>query len=140
MSDAASKYFSFNKRPDGGIKLREDGEILCKNARIINSDIVPGATHLSFVHYVNTGLHNTATHVHDVDEIVGFFGSNSDDVDDLGGTMRFFIDGEWVEFDKSCFIFIPAGVEHCPYEILTMERPIMHISMLPTKTYGREEH
>ena len=138
MTDAAKKYFSFQKRADGGIKLRPDGEVLCRNARIINSDIVPGATHLSFVHYVNPGLHDTPTHVHDVDEIVGFFGSDSENVDSLNGVMRFYIDGEWIEFNQSCFIFIPAGIEHCPYEIVSMEKPIMHISMLPTSRYGRD--
>ena len=140
MADAEKRFFSYQKRPDGGVKLNPDGSILCKNARIINSDIIPGATHLSLVHYVNPGLHDTPTHTHDVDEIVGFFGSDPEDVDSLNGVMRFFIDGEWVEFDKSCFIFIPAGVEHCPYEVVSLEKPIIHISMLPTSTYERDAH
>ena len=83
-------------------------------------------------------MSTTPTHVHDVDEIVGFFGSDSENVDSLNGVMRFYIDGEWVQFDQSCFIFIPAGVEHCPYEIVSMKKPIMHISMLPTSQYGRD--
>ena len=45
-----------------------------------------------------------------------------------------------VQIDKSCFIFIPAGVEHCPYEIVSLEKPIIHISMLPTSTYERDAH
>ncbi len=131
------RFFSFKKRPDGGVKKNSDGSVLCKSARIINGDIIPGATHLSYVHYINPGLHDTPTHVHDVDEIVGFFGTDPDDVDNLNGVIRFYIDGEWAEFNQSCFIFIPAGVPHCPYEIVELSRPIAHISMLPTASYGR---
>lgn len=136
MSGAEEKYVSYHKRPNG-IKLNEDGSVLCTSAQLINGDVMPGATHLSAVWYLNPGLHNTATHTHEFDEIVGFIGSNPEDVDDLCGGVRFFIDGEWVDLKHSCFIFIPAGVEHCPYEITAVERPILHISMLPTQSYGK---
>lgn len=137
MSGNASKYLSHYKRPNG-VKHNEDGSVLCTSAQLINSEVMPGATHLSAVWYLNPGVHNTPTHTHDVDEIVGFVGSDPDDVDNLNGVVRFFIDGEWAEIDKSCFIFIPAGVEHCPYEIVRVDRPILHISMLPVEKYERD--
>ena len=137
MANAAEKYVSHYKRPNG-IKYTEEGEVFCTSAQLINSEVMPGATHLSAVWYLNAGVHNTPPHTHDVDEIVGFIGSNPEDVDDLCGIVRFFIDGEWVELEKSSFIHIPADVEHCPYEIVRADRPILHISMLPTKTYERD--
>lgn len=137
MADAASKYVSQYKRPNG-IEINEDGSIFCSSAQLINSEVMPGATHLSAVWYLSPGMHDIPPHVHDVDEIVGFIGSNPEDVDDLGGIVRFFIDDEWVEIDKSSFIYIPADVNHCPYEIVRADRPILHISMLPTKKYERD--
>ena len=135
MATAEEKYFSYHKRPNG-IEYNEDGSKFCSSAQLISSEVHPGALHCSAVWYLSPGRHEIDTHTHDVTEIVGFIGTDPENTEDLGGVMRFYIDGEWVEFDKSCFICIPAGVEHCPYEIVSCERPILHISSLPVTYYG----
>ena len=131
---SAEKYVSYHKRPDG-IEYNADGSKFCSSAQLISSEVVPGAHHLSAVWYLSPGLHDIKTHTHEVGEIVGFIGSNPEDPDDLGGEMRFWIDGEWVTLTKSCFIYIPAGVEHCPYEFIRVDKPILHLSSLPVDFY-----
>lgn len=135
MANGMEKYFSFYKRPNG-IEYNEDGSKFCSSAQLINDTVHAGAMHLSAVWYLSPGKHDIDTHTHEVNEIVGFIGTDTENTEDLCGVMRFYIDGEWVEFDKSCFIVIPAGVEHCPYEVVSNTRPILHISSLPTANYG----
>src|SRR5512143_2011230 len=53
-------------------------------------------------------------HSHDFDEIIGFAGSNRDSPRDLGGEIDFHIGGETLTLTKTCLIFIPRGVVHCP--------------------------
>ena len=138
MADAKKRFFSYHKRPDG-IIYHEDGSKFCSSAQLINGEVMPGCMHLSAVWYLSPGLHDTHTHIHDVDEVVGFIGTDPEDTESLSGTLRFFVDGEWVETDRSCFIYLPAGVPHCPYEIVSLERPIIHLSALPGTSYTRTD-
>lgn len=97
---------------------------------------LPGVPYFSIVWYYSLGQHEEIeTHTHDFDEIVGFMGSNPDDPWNLNGKIRMFLDGEWVEITKSTVMFIPAGVEHCPYIIEEIERPILHWSAAAAEDY-----
>ena len=72
-------------------------------------------------------------HVHNDDEVIGYFGSNTDDPFDLGAEVEINIDGEPYSFEKSCLLFMPQGIEHNPWRIKKMKRPIMvwHMHGLP---------
>ena len=72
----------------------------------------------------------TLPHVHDVDELLGFLGSNPDDPSDLCGEIELHIDGEPHILTKSSYVFIPAGVKHVPLYINRVDRPIFHFSLL----------
>jgi len=63
-------------------------------------------------------------HKHDFDEIIGFAGSNRNHPRDLGGEIEFWMDGEPYTLTKTCFIFIPKGVMHCPVTIKRIDTPI----------------
>jgi hypothetical protein len=67
-------------------------------------------------------------HVHEWDELLGFFGSGREDVHDLGGEVRFWIDDEEHVLTKSCLIFLPKGLKHGPLQIKKVDRPIFHYS------------
>jgi hypothetical protein len=64
------------------------------------------------------------THTHDFDEIIGFAGSNRQHPRDLGGELEFWMDGEPYTLTKTCLIFIPRGVKHCPIVIKRIDTPI----------------
>jgi hypothetical protein len=74
-------------------------------------------------------------HTHDFDEILGFVGTNPDDINDLCGEVELWIDGKRNVSDKSFMAFIPAGVIHCPLNILKAKRPIFHFGACNTKLY-----
>lgn len=63
-------------------------------------------------------------HKHDFDEIIGFAGSNRNHPRELGGEIEFWLDGEPYTLTKTCFIFIPKGVMHCPVVIKRIDTPI----------------
>ena len=63
-------------------------------------------------------------HTHDFDEIICFAGSNRNHPRDLGGEIEFWMDGEPYTVTKTCFIFIPKGVNHCPVVIKRIDTPI----------------
>ena len=62
-------------------------------------------------------------HVHDFDEVISFFGSNPDDLHDLGGEVELWIDGEKSVLNKSFMAYVPAGVKHCPITVKRVDRP-----------------
>jgi hypothetical protein len=74
-------------------------------------------------------------HVHDYDELIGFYGSNPDDQYDLGGVIEFSINGEAHRLTRSTMIWCPAGATHNPMRILEVNRPIFHFSVVMNPTY-----
>lgn len=74
-------------------------------------------------------------HKHDYDEILGFFGSDTKDMYDLGGEAVLWLGDEKHVINKSCLVFIPKGLQHCPLHFNRIDRPIFHFSVGPGKTY-----
>lgn len=76
------------------------------------------------------------SHVHDVDELLCFYGSNPYDPYDLGGEIEIWIEGEKHLLTKSSLIFIPAHTSHLPLYVNKLERPIFHFSLLLNDSYS----
>jgi hypothetical protein len=65
-------------------------------------------------------------HVHEYDETLGFFGTDTENVYDLGGEIEFWLDDEKYMLTRSCIIFVPKGMKHCPIVFRRIDRPIFH--------------
>ena len=63
-------------------------------------------------------------HVHPFPELITFFGTNPDDVHDLGGEVELWIDGEQHIITRSFVAYIPGGVVHCPPECRRRSRAV----------------
>jgi hypothetical protein len=63
-------------------------------------------------------------HSHDFDEVIGFGGTNRNYPRDLGGEIEFSIGGEIHTITKTCLIFVPKGVIHCPVVFKRIDTPI----------------
>jgi hypothetical protein len=63
-------------------------------------------------------------HSHDFDEIIGFGGTNRNYPRELGGEIEFLIGGESHIITKTCLIFVPQGVNHCPITFRRIDTPI----------------
>ena len=96
----------------------------------MDDSIMKGAFYVECVwilpssHY--PGVAEPSPHCHDFDEVVSFIGSNVDDPYDLGGEIEIWLDGEQHILRKTCLIFIPKGMKHCPLIIRRVDRPIYH--------------
>jgi len=63
-------------------------------------------------------------HTHEFDEVIGFGGTNRNHPRDLGGEIEFLIGGESHVITKTCLIFVPKGVSHCPITLRRIDTPI----------------
>jgi hypothetical protein len=62
-------------------------------------------------------------HVHDFDEIVQLIGADPNNPKELGGEVEFWLEDEKFIITKSCAIFIPKGMKHCPMIIKRVDKP-----------------
>jgi hypothetical protein len=74
-------------------------------------------------------------HTHDFDEVLGFCGTNFEDPSDLGGEIELWLGDEQHILTKSCIVFIPKGLKHCPLRIKRVDRPIFHFGAGTTGMY-----
>jgi len=68
-------------------------------------------------------------HVHGHDEIIGFFGTDTSKVLDLGGEIEFWLEDEEYRLTRSCLIYVPGGMKHCPIVFHRIDHPIFHFLM-----------
>jgi hypothetical protein len=103
----------------------------------MDENVVPGAFQVNASWYFKAG--NTledAPHVHDADEMLGFFGSDPDNPHDLGGEIEIWLEDEKQVITKSVMLFIPAGMKHCPLVLKRVDRPIFHFGTIPGNKYS----
>jgi hypothetical protein len=103
----------------------------------LDKEIVEGAFYLSSGWYHKASdVQQAEEHTHEFDEVVAFFGSDPEKPLDLCGLIEFWLGGEKHLIDKSCLIFVPKGMSHCPYWIRKVDRPILHFSTAPYGIYA----
>jgi hypothetical protein len=100
--------------------------------RIIYMDdrVVPGSFYVEAVWVTGSVPTVHPVHRHDHDEVLGFVGSNMEDTSDLGAEIDLVIDGVKTTITKTCFIHVPAGVEHGGLCFRKIDRPVFQIAML----------
>ncbi len=85
-----------------------------------------------------TEKEGTPAHTHDFDEVVGFIGSDPQNPQDLGGEVEFWLEDEKYLLTKSCLIFCPKGMRHCPLKVIRADRPILFLAFSTTSKYVKE--
>lgn len=105
----------------------------------MDSNVIEGAFQMSCTWFIAPAIQLSESHVHDSDEIVGFFGGNPQDPHNLGGEVEIWLENEQFMLTKSTLIFIPKGVRHCPLIIHRADSPIFHISTLTEGEYIKKE-
>lgn len=74
-------------------------------------------------------------HVHDVDEILCFYGSDPSDPYNLNAEIELIIGDESHVLTKSSLIYVPAGVSHSTPLVNSISKPVFHFSMVMSKVY-----
>jgi len=107
----------------------------------MDENVVEGAFHMNTAWYLNTTVTLESTsHVHDTDEIIGFFGNDAENPHDLGGEIEIWLEDEKQVITRSAMVFVPAGMKHCPLILKRVDRPIFHFTTVPGKLYIKEEN
>ena len=70
----------------------------------------------------------TPAHTHDFDEVLVFIGADTENPRDLCGEVELWLGDERHILTKSCVVFVPRGLKHCPVSILRADRPIFLLS------------
>src|SRR4030042_761114 len=77
----------------------------------MDSNVVEGAFQMNCSWYLKPSPHGAEAHQHDVDEIIGFFSSDSKNPYDLGGERRFWLEKEKIIIPQSAMVFNPPGMK-----------------------------
>ena len=102
----------------------------------LDDEVIKGAFYVECVWFwKGTDIVGVEAHEHDYDEVVAFFGTNPEDVNDLGGEIEMWLGGEKHILTKSCLVYVPKGLVHCPLIIRRVDRPIFHFAVANTSIY-----
>jgi hypothetical protein len=96
-------------------------EKYAKRIHWLDSSVIPGSYQMNTSWYLKpnvfmidqptiNGMNFLKPHKHEVNEIIGFYGTNPEDPLDLGGEIVFYIHGEKHVLTKSTMMSIPASM------------------------------
>jgi hypothetical protein len=107
----------------------------------IDGDEVPGAFQMNTAWWKKAQPRDPLfpEHVHDHDELIGFFSSDPEDPYTLNAVIEFTIEDEIHRIDRSSLIFVPGGIRHNPLRLLEVEKPIFHFSVVMSPQYAGEK-
>jgi len=98
----------------------------------IDDEVVPGAEFYADTKWILPGskadIKLCESHRHKFGEMLGFYGYNYDNIQDLGAEIEITIDNEKNVVDRSFAAYIPPGVQHGPIIIKNIVRPIFFVS------------
>ncbi|NLV32543.1 MAG: cupin domain-containing protein [Acidobacteria bacterium] len=108
--------------------------------RVIYMDdrVVPGSFYVEAVWVTGSVPTVHPVHRHDHDEILGFVGSDMADPSELGAEIDLIVDGVKTTITKTCFVHVPAGVEHGGLCFRKIDRPVFQIAMLRQDKFESE--
>jgi hypothetical protein len=127
------------KMPPEKQKMDAEYSKYAKRILWLDENVAPGAFHMNVAWYLHpTELSEPVPHTHETDEIIGFFGSDRTKPYDLGGEIELWLEDEKYMLTKSCMIFVPAGMKHCPMHIRRVDQPIFHFTTVTGGKYKKE--
>jgi mannose-6-phosphate isomerase-like protein (cupin superfamily) len=114
-------------------ETRQKSESTVEATRFINMNAtrLEGAPYMDFAWLWKGSSKDyvESEHVHDFDEFIGFLGTRGpQDPHGLGGEIEFWLGGEKYQITKSCLIYIPKGLKHCPIRFTRIDTPILFFS------------
>ena len=103
----------------------------------LDDEVIKGAFYVECVWYWKGSEQSIVeAHTHPFDEVITFFGTNPEDPQDLCGEVELWLEDEKHILTKSCLVFVPKGLKHCPLIIRRVDRPIFHFTAGPGGRYA----
>ena len=94
----------------------------------LDDTVVPGGLYTECAWFRKPSTSSPLPHTHDFDEVLAFIGTDPENPRDLCGEIELWLDDEQHILTKSCVVFVPRGLKHCPVKVLRADRPIFHFS------------
>jgi hypothetical protein len=105
----------------------------------LEDEIMKGASSVILSWYWKaTDTEGSPSHTHEFDEIIGFIGSDPQNPYELYGEVEFWLEDEKYLLTKSCLIFAPSGLRHCPLRVTRVDRPILFLAFSVTGKYVKD--
>ncbi len=103
----------------------------------IDDNVVPGAFQMNTSWYKSVPEVDPVfeEHAHESPEIIGFFGTDSENPYELNAEIEIIFDGEAHTIDSSSLIFVPSNLPHT-LRILKVDKPIFHFSVVSEGIYN----
>ena len=103
----------------------------------MDGNVCPGAFQMNTAWYKAVPERDPifTEHSHPYAELIGFFGSDPENPEELNGEIIFSINGEAHRLTKSTLIYLAPDMKHNPMRILRVDKPIFHFSVVPNSTY-----
>ncbi len=138
------KYIITQTKPnEGPVLFLAKAHVPTKDVRervlYLDDEVIKGAFYMATTWFWKATGPGPEAHAHDFPEVLGFFGTNPEDVHDLGGEVELWIDGEKHLLTKTFMAYIPAGMKHCPLQVTKLYRPIFHFSTGPKSMYAGDK-
>lgn len=123
-------------------QMQQKSQSTVEGTRIVDLDTtrVAGAPYMDFVWLWKGSAkgYSEEEHSHGFDEAIGFIGSKGANAPrDLGGEMEVWLGGEKYLITKSCLIFVPKGLKHCPIRFNRIDSPILFFTFGLATSYSR---
>jgi len=108
----------------------------------LDEEVVEGAFYMEFIwlwQMTSGPVTVEEPHRHDFAELIGFIGGNQATPNDLDGEIEIRLGEKDFTLDKSCLVFIPKGLTHCPIQFKKINSPILWFTAAPNGMYRRSE-
>jgi hypothetical protein len=125
------------KTPPFSPGFSEQYATFAKRVLWMDENVVPGAFQMNVSWYCkpNSSHLGAGSHKHAEGEIIGFFSGDPEKPYDLGAEIEFWLEDEKFMLTKSCLIFVPPNMSHCPLIIHRADRPVFHFSVVTGGKY-----
>jgi len=132
----------FNGRPKSDVRDQDEFQKELPNIAYpiayLDSTMIKGGFYAECMWYYAASPAVVEPQTHDFDEILAFIGGNPKDKHNLNGEIELWLDDENHILTKSCMVFIPKGLKHCPMVVRRVDIPILHFSIGPGAVYDKK--
>jgi hypothetical protein len=117
----------------------KDGPDVISSMAYLDGGVIDGAFYVETHWFHKPTNYSPKKHTHDFAECLAFMGADADNPLELNGEVELWIEDERLLLTKSCLVYIPASMNHCPMNVLRADKPILHFSVgTSDKAYERE--
>ncbi len=113
------------ERPFGKAQVPKLHHILSINPKRIEGSIIMNCSWM----LAGEDAGRMDAHTHPYPEIIGFVGTNPDDLQDLGAEAEMWMDDEQYILTNSFLVYVPSGLKHCPLTVRNIKRSVFHFDL-----------